>query len=575
MIKKFALPFVVVTYCLCSCKKEASGTGSTITPPTDTIVVMAPATDPPLAATMGFFLSDWGAKNFTAPAYTYTTIPPSAGITVNINRSAVITKIPRSIFGNNANPYMTQMVDQPVLLNHITNLNPHIIRFPGGNISSVYFWNRSKDTPPTDVPQRLVESNGNKSEANYWFGKNTESWTLSLDNYYNMLQQTGNKGMITVNYGYARYGTGTDPVAAAAHLAADWVRYDKGRTAYWEIGNESNGEWQAGYRIDVSENKDGQPEKVTGNLYGKHFNVFADSMRKAAAEGGHTIYIGAQLLEKEPASWQTETDKSWNSGVLSQAANAADYYIVHNYYTNYNTNASAAEILNTATVVTKEMMHYLKNNLQANGASLKPIALTEWNIFSTGSQQMVSHVNGMHAVLVLGELLKNQFGMASRWDLANAWDNGNDHGTFSQGDDGTPKWTPRPSFYHMYFFKKLLGDRMVTSTVTDNNVESYASSFASGAVGVTLVNKSTVAKNVKLLIENFIPGARFYWYTLTGGGDNGEFSRKVFVNGKGPEGIGGGPSDYQNIKAYAASAANGIRVTLPPRSVVVMAIDKK
>jgi hypothetical protein len=53
-----------------------------------------------------------------------------------------------------------------------------------------------------------------------------------------MLQQTNNKGMITVNYGYARYGTGTNPAAKAAHLAADWVRYDNGRTKYWEIGNE-------------------------------------------------------------------------------------------------------------------------------------------------------------------------------------------------------------------------------------------------------------------------------------------------------------------------------------------------
>jgi hypothetical protein len=78
-----------------------------------------------------------------------------------------------------------------------------------------------------------------------------------------MLQQTGNKGMITVNYGYARYGTSDDPVAAAAHLAADWVRYDNGRTKYWEIGNENAGSWEADYRIDQSKNKDGQPEFIT------------------------------------------------------------------------------------------------------------------------------------------------------------------------------------------------------------------------------------------------------------------------------------------------------------------------
>src|SRR5882672_8370841 len=36
-------------------------------------------------------------------------------------------------------------------------------------------------------------------------------------------------GIITVNYGYARYGKGPSPVQTAAHLAAQWVRYDQGK----------------------------------------------------------------------------------------------------------------------------------------------------------------------------------------------------------------------------------------------------------------------------------------------------------------------------------------------------------
>src|ERR1700712_2516654 len=103
-----------------------------------------------------------------------------------------------------------------------------------------------------------------------------------------MLQQTDNTGIITVNYGYAEYGTGPDPVAAAAHLAADWVRYDNGRTQYWEIGNEDNGTWEAGYRINTATNHDGQPQIITGNLYGQHCRVFIDSMKKAAQEIGKT-----------------------------------------------------------------------------------------------------------------------------------------------------------------------------------------------------------------------------------------------------------------------------------------------
>ncbi len=193
-----------------------------------------------------------------------------------------------------------------------------------------------------------MDGSGAKIRGNYWFGKNNESWTLSLDNYYAMLQQTNSQGIITVNYGYARYGTGANPVAAAAHLAADWVRYDNGRTKYWEVGNESNGNWQAGFRIDATKNKDGQPEIVTGDLYGQHYKVFRDSMMKAALEIGKTIYVGAQLLEQEPASWANATDKGWNIGVLGKAGSVSDYFIIHSYYTNYSENSTAAAILNSA-----------------------------------------------------------------------------------------------------------------------------------------------------------------------------------------------------------------------------------
>lgn len=567
----------IVCLSLLACKKKdrSGGTTPPPPPPVDTAVIIQPAVDPPIASTTGFFLNDWQGKTFTAPAFTEMAAPASTSVAVTIDASSIVTKIPVSLYGNNANPYMSQMVDQPVLLDHIKNLNPHIIRFPGGNLSSVFFWNAPKGVPPADAPAQMYD-NGVLVSSGYWFGKNTESWTLSTDNYYQMLQQTGNEGMITINHAYARYGTAADPVAAAAHLAADWVRYDNGRTRYWEIGNESNGTWQAGYRIDVSQNKDGQPEYITGDLYGRHFKVFADSMRKAAAEKGKTIYIGAQLLEKPAAAWQTATDKSWNQGVLTQAGNAADFYIVHTYYTPYQTNSNPADILKSATLVTKEMMEYMHQVTQTYGAPLKPIALTEWNIFAEGSKQMVSHVAGMHAVMVLGELMKNKFGMASRWDLANGYGNGNDHGMFSKGDGaGESLWNPRPAFYHMYYFQKMMGDRYITSTSNNTNVDAYGSTYSSGQAAVVLVNKSTVAQNVQVTVKNFRPGNRFYWYTLSGGDDNGQFSARVFVNGLTTTGSAGGPSNYTAIKPYSSSAANGIKVSVPPMSVVYMAIDKK
>ena len=578
-MKEIACHLIVVLVLFSgSCKKSNSGGGNTGGGNTGGGGGPVTPTDPPVENTIGFFLDNWTPKNFTVPDYKDTTLPTATSTAiVTIDASKIITKVPSSTFGHNANIWMTQMVTEVPLMNHIKNLKPNIVRFPGGSISDIFFWNAQPNQKPADAPATLLDANGTATTAGYWYGKNTDWWTLSVDNYYNMLQQTGNEGMITVNYGYARYGTGSNPVNQAAHLAADWVRYDNGRTKYWEIGNETNGTWEAGYRINTATNQDGQPQIITGALYGQHVKVFVDSMRKAAQDIGKTIYIGAYLLEKQPESWQTPTDQSWNVGVLTNSSNKADYYVIHSYYTPYQTNASADVVLNTASDNTAAMMSYVKSSITSNGATIKPIALNEWNITSQGSMQQVSYINGMHAAILLGESLKNKYGMTARWDFANGWDNGNDHGLFNIGDEpgGVSKWNPRPPFYYMYYFQKMIGDRVLSSTVTGTGLLAYASSFTSGEKGVILVNKTNSAEIVSVNLQNATAGNRFYWYTLTGGTDNGEFSRKVFVNGRGPTEPTGGPStEYTTLKAYSAANTNGIKLGLPARSAVYLVIGK-
>ncbi|MGH2648281.1 MAG: hypothetical protein ACRDE8_11965 [Ginsengibacter sp.] len=402
-IEKFITGIIclAIAFNFMACKKTPSGNSENNNGNGDTLVI--PPVDPPIANTVGFFLNDWAPKSFTAPSYKDTTVTSTApAVSVNIDASSIITKVPATVFGQNANSWMTQMVTEPGLINNITNLRPGVIRFPGGSISDVYFWNEPDGIKPADTPDSLLDANGNAFAAGYWYGKNSQSWTVSLDNYYSMLQQTGTQGILTVNFAYSRYGTSADPVATAAHLAADWVRYDNGRTKYWEIGNEDNGTWEAGYRIDLKNNKDGQPQIITGDLYGRHYTVFADSMKAAAQQIGKTIYIGAQLLEAQPQSWQTQTDQTWNSGVFGQVNSSSDYYIVHSYYTPYQTNASADVILNSAVDNTYAMMDYLKTSFTNANATVKPIALTEWNITSQGAMQQVSFINGMHAAILLG-----------------------------------------------------------------------------------------------------------------------------------------------------------------------------
>ncbi len=191
--------------------------------------------DPSIASSVGFFLDDWQPKMFVVPSSSNAGTVPGGDPTdtINVDLNKVVAKVPKYIFGNNANQWMGQIVDQTGLMGYLKDLNTNVLRFPGGSISDLYFWNAPVNSPPADVATTIYNSDGSAktmTAADWWYGTrtNNEDWTISLDNYYKLLQQTNSTGMITVNYGYARYGKGTDPVATAAHLAADWVRHDKG-----------------------------------------------------------------------------------------------------------------------------------------------------------------------------------------------------------------------------------------------------------------------------------------------------------------------------------------------------------
>jgi len=558
--------FTGILICAVSCKKDP--VVPPVVPP-DVPVIETPNELPDL------LFGAWTPKNLTLPAF-YDDIPQSAGIKavdISVNFAKRITKVSKYVFGNNANCFTGWMQNDAALMQNMNRLNMGVMRIPGGSLSDVYFWNRtgvyenyvvkSYDPPLTDIPSTLSP----------WIGKRVrdfENWSMGIDQYYQMMQQTGTTGMVTVNYGYARYGTSANPVAQAAHLAADWVRYDNGRSKFWEIGNEVFGSWEAGYEIDQALNKDGQPKRITGELYGKHALVFIDSMKQAARQIGKEIFIGAVCLEENNSGMP-----NWNKEVIGQVGAKIDFYIVHSYFTPYQTNSIPDVILNSPAKIAG-YKSYVQNECSAQGKPVVPVFLTEWNIFAEGSKQQVSFVNGMHASLVLGELIKNKYEVGVRWDLANGWAEGNDHGLFSYGDEpGVAKYAARPAFYYLWYFQKYFGDIMVEATTTSSNVVAYASQFSSGEAGIVLVNKNIIDQVVELTLKNFKPGNRYYTYTLTGGTDNGSFSRKVYVNGSTTTTAGGGPENYESIKAKSSVINGNIKLNIPKYGVVYLVVDKK
>jgi hypothetical protein len=529
-----------------------------------------------LTAQQGFFLDSWQPKSIVSPGYTdITPVTDSANASLTINGADTLTRIPVYMFGDNANAYSSSMSENKTLMKYIADRKMGVLRGPSGSISDVYFWNRSKYQVPADVPATLV-TDGSSADWE-WYGKRPDSydagWAMDIDSFYSVLKQSGANGLLTVNYGYARYGTSANPVAQAAHMAADWVRYDKGRTKFWEIGNEVFGSWEAGYQINQSLNQDGQPAYITGALYGKHCKVFIDSMKAAAAQIGVEIYVGAVAVEAS-----TTGPTNWNIDLMKQVGDSIDFYIIHSYYTPYNSNSNPATILSSPS--NTQVYHtYLKSCSSSAGKPMKPVAMTEYNIFAVGSKQPVSQINGMHAVMVTGESIKTGFGAICRWDLANGYSNGDDHGMYSTGDEaGVTKFSPRPAFYYMYYMQKYLGDVLLKTTFKgSSDITAYSSAFGSGQLSTIVLNKGAKNRSVRINLDGKLVGDRYYTYTLIGGTDivssTMPFSRKVYVNGYGPSEVAGGPLSYATIQAESGLIGNEILIETPPYSVTYVLID--
>lgn len=515
----------------------------------------------------GFYLDNWLPKTIEIKAYdTVETTNLAATVNITVNAGSTLSKVSPYIYGHNAAAWGGKLNQNTMAVKVIKDLRPNVVRWPGGSMSNEYFWKAtSRATSPRDVPPGY-------NYKDLLYGSNNSSWTMSVDNFYDLLVKTNSTGSISINYSYARLGTGPDPVRTAAKYAADWVRYDKGRTKFWEIGNENMGSWELGYEIDTNFNKDGQPKIISGDLYGRHCRIFIEEMRKAAIEVGSDIKIGVVTMDSH-VTYNTVM-MNWNKGMMPHIADVADFLVVHSYFTPYDQNSDVATILNSPPK-TNTIKQYVNNGMKthANSSPL-PLALTEWNIFATGSGQAVSFVNGMHATLVLGELIKNSYGQANRWDFVNGWGNGNNHGLLADGEPGINRYTPRAPYFYMYYFQKFFGDRMVQSSVTGNSyVVSYASRFYTGEAGIVLVNKSASEQVASVRLEMFKKGARYYYYVLTGGSDNGNFSRKVYVNGYTTTLAGGGPSDYDAIKPFGDTIGEEIKVKLPGLSVVYLLVE--
>mgnify|MGYP006288085215 CR=1 FL=1 len=518
------------------------------------------------------------SKTFTPPQLTKNkNIHHSkADVLISIDYSSRLNPVSKYIYGINATTYTGNYLNDKKLMKHLQQLNPQIIRFPGGDASNMYFFNHL----PDDLPEKALTYNG--AWTDFTDGSKEVNWKIHTKEYYALLDSVQAEGFITVNYAYARYGTSENPVARAASLAADWVRHDNGRTKFWEIGNETYACWEGGFRIDTSLNKDGQPEYINGQLYGRHFKVFADSMRKAAAEQGNEIYIGAVFADDDEV-WDGSgkgITRNWNNLLAKElrkkdGSNYADFISTHSYFLNKN-EKTPAEIIHSYQVV-NELQQYIHKKLEKAQLDQVPLALTEWNI---KEPHQTTQVGGLQALSTLGRLQEKGFGAACYFAIKDYWrKEKGDFGMFSHNDPAVPQSEPYPSFYHFYYYNQVIGDKMIATHI-DNTRDSllcFASSYQDGGIGLMLVNPTQKTLSAEFDITGFQEGKNYYWYEISKSEDGDIWSEKIAINGiSHPQNAKGGPSSsFSEIPAWRHPTQNGIQLQVKGLSAVYILIEGK
>ena len=430
------------------------------------------------------------------------------------------------------------------------------LRFPAGSGSNLYFWDGN--TPSTykqyidknNVVQTVIPINA------------LNSVNMTPSTFIQFKNDVNGEAIVVVNYFYARYGITTAGTRAArvqqaANYAASFVRKLNidlgGKVKYWEIGNECYGKWEAGYNIS-----DATIGIVTGKEYGEDFKTFVTAMKAVDP----TIKVGAVV---------TDEDDAWNAGVLPEIKNHADFLSVHQYFTTEK-DATPASILASVPMISSIMttLRTCITKYTGKPAEYFPIALTEFN--SRGAYNG-SMMNGVFVTQILGEVIKNKFGLTALWVSEWNWDGATQDvkAFLAKSDPDQDDYTARPAYLPFYYYGKCFGDTMVQASSSNSAIRTYSSTFSSGHIGTVLVNPTSSNKSVKLLFSKSgqpLTMDKIQWYELYANTIEPTVVgyKKFYVNGQTSTTTGGGP-DLNAVKPYQTTYSASNVFTMPAYSV--------
>lgn len=354
---------------------------------------------------------------------------------------------------------------RPDLFQAVKELQPPIIRWPGGCYVSAYFWKDGIGEQKERVayPMEL------------WNDVDVNSY--GTDEFIQMCEMTGTEPLIVINTGVLDRTCGatiTKKLEPGQYLqdALDWMEYCNGditttwgavraanghpetyNVKYWEIDNET---WGAGI-----------------NAYINKVKTFAPAMREK--------YPDIKIIACGSGGY----DYNWNQALLNECAHLIDYISTHHYENENNYKTGVADY--------EAFVEDLSTRITNSSNPDLEIYMSEWNLWGPIDWRIGLYAGGM---LNMFERQGETFTLGGpalwlRHTTADAWDNA--FINFNNSD-----WFPAPNYVVMKLWRehyapnylKTVGANSsldVVSTMSDDNSTVYFKAVNTSSNNINII----------------------------------------------------------------------------------------
>ncbi len=355
-------------------------------------------------------------------------------------------------------------------------------------------------------------SSGSCTGYNPNYYQTTPTGSTDFNTYMTMLNSMSPKGipLITVNV-----GTGT------ASEAASWVHYANAvqhyGITYWQIGNETNGNWETGGPMNA-------------NDYGRRFIEYYNAMQAEASSDGVPISIVGPVSGSPNGNSNAYDGNSYVQDFLlrlfnDSGGNATSDLGGLDYHWYPGVNTFPADFSTVSQLANFPVT--LGGWLNAVGLSLTsiPIIMSEYNCNAGTPNATVQEANGLWLANWLGTFITGfgTTGFSNLWDVING---GNDHTTTTGGDlgylDNSSPYQQHATYWAMQMMATdwaIQGDSSTHQLVNTGSSAATLATFSDyrpdGVLSLMVINQDPANSYATTInLNGYVPGTTASLWTF-------------------------------------------------------------